>query len=598
MVKLRVRLTLIIIALLAVTALGAGFFTVDKLKDSQLQFLKDQLLQEIKVIQNTLTWRNTVDDQEIVAYFSEGAEELSKSTQARITFIDLEGNVVGESDFDPEQMDNHLFREEILSIIDNGEYGTAIRYSNTINHNMLYVAAPFNNNNNPIGYLRLAINLDEVEYKTNELWTYYIIGILFLLIITAVISFLITRGLTKPLENIMMVAQQITRGNYQSKVKIYNKDEIGQLGKAINKMASSLQYQMNRISENEIRLKTVLEHLISGVIMIDRHGKIVLLNRASENILGIKENEILGKRYNDTKQNQELITLIQTCLQKKQHIREELTFYYPEQRTLEMNLVPLHQDHRQWSGILIVMHDITAIRKLEKMRSDFAANVSHELKTPIAAVKGFSETLLSGALDDRETAKSFLQIIYDESDRLNRLISDILELSKIESKAIPLNYSPLAMHPFVQKTVQMLESQSNEKQIHIALNVNQDLYMEADEDRLRQVFINLLSNAINYTPESGHIEVQVEYLNLSEDVNDEKVRIKISDTGIGIPKKDLPRIFERFYRVDKARSRSSGGTGLGLSIVKHIVELHKGEIKVESDVGSGTTFIIDLPLVQ
>ncbi|MFS1511824.1 two-component system histidine kinase PnpS [Chengkuizengella sp. SCS-71B] len=598
MVKLRVKLTLIIIVLLAVTALGAGFFTVEKLKDSQLQFLKDQLLQEIKVIQNTLTWKNTVDDQEMIAYFSEGAEELSKSTQARITFIDLEGNVVGESDFDPEQMDNHLFREEILSIVENGEYGTAIRYSNTIKHNMLYVAAPFHNINNPIGYLRLAINLDEVEYKTNELWTYYIIGILFLLVVTAMISYLITRGLTKPLENIMMVAQQITRGNYQSKVKIYHKDEIGRLGKAINTMASSLQYQMNRISENEIRLKTVLEHLISGVIMIDRHGKIVLLNRASETILGIKENEILGKRYIDTKQNQDLITLIQTCFQKKQHIREELTFYYPEQRTIEMNLVPLHQDHKQRSGILIVMHDITAIRKLEKMRSDFAANVSHELKTPIAAVKGFSETLLSGALDDKETAKSFLQIIYDESDRLNRLISDILELSKIESKAVPLHYSPIAMKQFVEKTVQMLESQSKEKQIHVTLNVNQDLYMEADEDRLRQVFINLLSNAINYTPEGGQIQIRVEYLYLSEDVDDEKIRIEISDTGIGIPKKDLPRIFERFYRVDKARSRISGGTGLGLSIVKHIVELHKGEIRVESDIGSGTTFIIDLPLVQ
>ncbi|MDP5274430.1 two-component system histidine kinase PnpS [Chengkuizengella axinellae] len=598
MVRLRMRLTLIIIALLAVTALAAGIFTVERLKASQLQFLKEQLLQEIKIIQNTLTWQETVSNQEIIAYFSEGAEELSKSTEARITFIDLEGNVVGESDFNPEEMDNHLFREEILSISENGEYGTSIRYSDTIKHNMLYVAAPFHNQNQPMGYLRLSINLDEVEYNANELWTYYIIGILFLLIVTAVISYLITRGLTRPLENIMKVAQQITRGNYKSKVKIYNKDEIGRLGKAINTMASSLQYQMQRISENEIRLKTVLEHLISGVIMIDRHGKIVLLNRTSENILGMKENEILGKRYDDTKQNQELVTLIQNCFQTKQHIREELTFYYPEERMLEMNLVPLYQDHRQWSGILIVMHDITAIRKLEKMRSDFAANVSHELKTPIAAVKGFSETLLSGALDDKETAKSFLQIIYDESDRLNRLISDILDLSKIESKAVPLNYSAIAMQPFVQKTIQMVGKQSLEKQINLDFQVNQDLYMEADEDRLRQVFINLLSNAINYTPEGGHIEVRIEYLNLSEDVNEEKVRIRISDTGIGIPKKDLPRIFERFYRVDKARSRGSGGTGLGLSIVKHIIELHKGEINVLSEVGSGTTFIIDLPLVQ
>jgi two-component system phosphate regulon sensor histidine kinase PhoR len=245
-----------------------------------------------------------------------------------------------------------------------------------------------------------------------------------------------------------------------------------------------------------------------------------------------------------------------------------------------------------------VLHDITAIRRLEKVRSEFVANVSHELKTPVAAVKGFAETLLAGAMNDPEIAKSFLQIIYDESERLNRLIGDILELSKVESKRVPLLFSPVHLNSFVRKTLDMMQSSAVKKDISLDMQVDPELYMEADEDRLRQIMINLLSNGINYTPEGGKVKVQVEEVTAAGDGGEDKIRITISDTGIGIPKKDLPRIFERFYRVDKARSRSSGGTGLGLSIVKHLVELHKGSIRVESDIGLGSKFILDLPVIQ
>jgi two-component system, OmpR family, phosphate regulon sensor histidine kinase PhoR len=224
--------------------------------------------------------------------------------------------------------------------------------------------------------------------------------------------------------------------------------------------------------------------------------------------------------------------------------------------------------------------------------------VSHELKTPIAAVKGFAETLLAGALNDRETAKSFLQIIFDESERLNRLIGDILELSKIESKRIPLHFSPVHMAEFIEKSLSMMSTEAEKKGIVLSAEVDEDIYLEADEDRLRQIFINLLSNGISYTQDGGKVKVRVEPIMMNMDGEYERLRIVVSDTGIGIPKKDLPRIFERFYRVDKARSRISGGTGLGLSIVKHLVELHKGTIRVESEVGMGTKFIIDLPVIH
>ncbi|MBW7454468.1 PAS domain-containing sensor histidine kinase, partial [Paenibacillus sepulcri] len=230
------------------------------------------------------------------------------------------------------------------------------------------------------------------------------------------------------------------------------------------------------------------------------------------------------------------------------------------------------------------------------------ADISHELKTPITAVKGFAETLLGGAVDDPETARSFLQIIFDESDRLNRLIGDILELSKIESRRIPLQFSPVELSSFIDKSIKLMSAEAARKHIVVSLKAEPGIYAEADEDRLRQIIMNLLANGISYTPEGGHVTIVVRpvagtrYVSDGEDYD--HIRISISDSGIGIPKKDLPRIFERFYRVDKARSRGSGGTGLGLSIVKHLVELHKGSITVESTVGVGSTFTIVLPVLQ
>jgi two-component system, OmpR family, phosphate regulon sensor histidine kinase PhoR len=325
----------------------------------------------------------------------------------------------------------------------------------------------------------------------------------------------------------------------------------------------------------------------------------VLLNRSAEEILGFSAQELLGKRFDQAKQQYEFTQLIQECIESREHIRDEVVFYFPSERILEINLNPISQSGQDWSGLLIVLHDITAVRRLERIRSEFVANVSHELKTPIAAVKGFAETLLAGALNDKETARSFLQIIFDESERLNRLIGDLLELSKIESKRIPLQFSPIHLESFVTNCLNVLDVQAKAKDIKLSMNVPGDLFMEADEDRLRQIVINLLSNGISYTPEGGQVSINVQHVPSENGLAEaDQVRFTISDTGIGIPKKDIPRIFERFYRVDKARSRVSGGTGLGLSIVKHLIDLHKGSIRVESEVGVGSTFRIDMPLIH
>lgn len=239
--------------------------------------------------------------------------------------------------------------------------------------------------------------------------------------------------------------------------------------------------------------------------------------------------------------------------------------------------------------------DLHRMRELQRMRSDFVANVSHELKTPVAAVKGFAETLLSGAMNDKETAEQFLHIIYDESERLDRLIGDLTELSKIESGRSPLHFSPLNVGEVLSDVLRIMQSMARDKNITLNMEAEEMLYIEADEDRLRQILFNLVSNGIHYTMDGGKVNISAQAVKRGDE---DRICLVVTDTGIGIPEKDLPRIFERFYRVDKARSRRSGGTGLGLSIVKHLVELHKGTIHAESESGQGTKFIIDLPILQ
>ncbi|MEX2461955.1 MAG: ATP-binding protein [Paenibacillaceae bacterium] len=598
MSKFRVRLTLIFIIMLGLSMLVAGIFTAKLSENKYIVFLEESTQHEIGMIEAATDLHKTGSEPELISYYDEQAKKLKAVFQARITFISKDGKVLGDSDHDPNIMDNHLNRDEIIKALKEGS-GSMQRLSDTLQEKMLYVAVAIKDDASQIGFIRMAITLETVDHSVRQLWMLLLLGLSVLFIIAALISYRIAHNLTRPLEKITRVAHQITHMNYRSRVTIRKNDEIGQLGEAINTMADSLQFQMNRISQDESRLKNVLENMMSGVVMIDREGRIVLMNRSAEDFLGFSADELLGKKFDEAKQQFELTQLIRDCIDAREHISDEMIFYFPEERILEVNITPMSQIGDDWTGVLIVLHNVTAVRRLERMRSEFVANVSHELKTPITAVKGFAETLLAGALDDKEIAKSFLQIIFDESERLNRLIGDILELSKIESKRIPLQFSPVEMHSLVERSLHMMRPEADKKHITLDMQVEEDIYIEADEDRLRQILINLLSNGISYTPEGGKVKVRLEALHNPNDRDNEyeRVRLTISDSGIGIPKKDLPRIFERFYRVDKARSRVSGGTGLGLSIVKHLVDLHKGTIQVESEVGIGTKFIIDLPVI-
>ncbi|QHW33539.1 PAS domain S-box protein [Paenibacillus rhizovicinus] len=599
----RVRLTLILIVMIGLAVLASGLFMGKVYRENHLEALQDNMVREMKIILDELQWK-TGDLDELNGYYTEEAKHLKSIMDSRITFIRSDGVVLGDSDSDPKTMENHATRVEVVKAKKDG-IGRATRFSDTVKQNMLYVAMLVNPSDPKSDIIRTSLSLKKADQSVERIWVGLAGGLVVLFVVAALISYRVALGLTRPLEQISKVSRRIKNLDYRARVDVKSNDEIGELGSSINAMADSLQIQMTRIHQNERQLATVLDNMINGVVMIDEEGKIVLLNRMAEEVLGFSARDLVGRHYASAKQQYELAQIIQEALECREHLRDEITFYFPEERLLDLNLVPIFDDNEEFGGVLLVLQDVTAIRRLERMRSEFVANVSHELKTPVTAVKGFAETLLGGAVDDPETARSFLQIIFDESDRLNRLIGDILELSKIESRRVPLLFSPVELSSFIGKTIELMSAEAVRKQIRVTAKVEPDLYVEADEDRLRQIVMNLLANSIAYTTEGGSVSIVVEpvhdpdaTLDDNGHENYEHIRIHISDTGMGIPKKDLPRIFERFYRVDKARSRSSGGTGLGLSIVKHLVELHKGTITVDSKLGVGSTFTIDLPVLQ
>lgn len=593
MFSFRTRLTLIIITMVALSVIASGLLMLQTYKENHINVLRQTLERELLLISTQMDWPKTDAIEEQITFFSEQSTLIKSLTDARVTYIRGDGIVVGDSNSENvHEMDNHINREEIVGAMKEG-IGHTIRGSTTFNQQMLYVALATTNpvNDQPF-YIRLSFSLAEVEQSISELTLVMVVGLCILFAIAALASYRIAQSLTRPIERINQVAKKIKSLDYRARVENIKHDEIGELAHTINSMAESLQIQMTRIKQNENHLQSVLANMINGVVLMDESGKIVIMNSRAEEILGISSVNLIGKHYTQIKQQYELLQLIHEGFETRLLIHDEINFYYPEERLLELNLVPITEGHQEYGGLLLVLQDVSAFRRLERMRSEFVANVSHELKTPIAAVKGFSETLLAGAVKDEEIAMSFLQIIYDESERLNRLIGDILELSKIESRRTALMLTPVELTEFLKHTVQILEVSAQKKNIDIRFEMEEELYIEGDEDRLRQIFVNLLSNAINYTPEDGKVTIKV------HEKNSDLVAISISDTGVGIPEKDLPRIFERFYRVDKARSRNSGGTGLGLSIVKHLIDMHKGNITVTSTVGKGSTFVIELPIIH
>ncbi|MFA7745645.1 two-component system histidine kinase PnpS [Salinicoccus roseus] len=590
MKRLWFRIASAFFILILVLIFTLGFFLAALLKNAYTDMTRNHLVENAQMVTQLIVASDSYDER---GQLQELIQNFEQPIQMRFTVVDPEGVVLADSENDPEEMNNHYDRPEIQDVLEQDEaFGESIRYSTTQNFNMMYVALPLVAEGETVGAVRTSLSLGVIDEAMNRLWFSLSVALALMFLIAAVASTLLARSITRPIDSIMNVTSRLRRKDYSSRVNTEAKGEIGDLSQSINALAASLQRQMKEIEENEQQLTSIISNMVSGVMLVNQDGKVVLLNSAMERFLSQHKGNLIGQPYEKVGERFALSPHIHTVFETNEKVHEEVHSYYPHERIMDAHLAPYYGQGWQQRGVIVVLHDITEIRRLEKMRSDFVANVSHELKTPVTSVRGFSETLMSGEVTDEETTKQFLKIIHDESQRLDRLIRDLLNLSKIERQKMPLNLETLNMTALVHEVSVTLQGAIEEKQTKLVLpDPSKDVYLQGDEDRLRQIVLNLVGNAINYTAEGGTVTVS-----LKENV--EKVRLIIQDDGIGIPEESLPRIFERFYRVDRARSRHSGGTGLGLAIVKHLIESHHGEIEVESREGEGTTFTVILPKKQ
>ncbi len=400
-------------------------------------------------------------------------------------------------------------------------------------------------------------------------------------------SLLLTRDMTLKVHKIVRISDNFSKGDFSHKIFLDSKDELGELASTLNSMAQNLEDKIHEIEIKNQHLVAILESMVEGIIVVDKASRIVSVNSSVEKIFNIPKKDLEGKVFLEVIRNNDISDIISKVLKKGEFTSCELTLMWPVQKIFQINASPIFKKEGV-SGCLLVVHDITEIRKLETMRRDFVANVSHELKTPLTSIKGFVETLLEGALEDKENNRHFLKIIQEHGERLNKLVDDLLSLSHLESKEILLEKGIFNLRQQVEKVIMGFKEQLKKRNVDIKNEIPANSLINADKDKIEGVFTNLIDNAIKFNREKGAIRIY------SQQEGD-KIKIIVEDSGVGIPDKDIPRIFERFYRVDKARSAELGGTGLGLSIVKHIIELHKGSVGVESVEGLGSKFWFTLP---
>ncbi|CDZ98965.1 Alkaline phosphatase synthesis sensor protein PhoR [Jeotgalicoccus saudimassiliensis] len=567
------------------------FFISSIIQNTYKDMTEEHLIENAQLLTEVISLGGLDEDRELL---NEWTSHFNEEITLRYTIIGKDGTVIADSESNIESMDNHIDRPEIDAVlVRNQDVGTSTRLSDTKDTSMMYVAIPVKADGEIIGAVRTSITTESIDNAISAIWT-TLSAILFIILLVSVISAaLLSYNITKPINRVINVTKRLQNKDYSARINADYSGEIGNLNTSVNALAASLQAHVNEIEESEKQLNSILSNLVSGVVLIDDKGFVDLTNHATERFLSKHTSKITGKEYSYVFGPLGIDHLIETVIEDNVKRHDEAHIYFPEERILDVHIAPYYSQGWQQRGAIIVLHDITAIRRLEKMRSEFVANVSHELKTPITSVKGFAETLLSGDVPDETTAKQFLQIIYDESERLNRLITDLLELSKIEKQAMPLKITEVNVNEIIHNSTQTISKFARDKNItlHMPDDSAGPVHVEADKDRLGQIVLNLVANAVNYTSDNGEI-----FINVEERTS--KVVISVRDTGMGIPEESLDRLFERFYRVDKARSRHSGGTGLGLAIVKHLVESHDGKIFVKSVEGVGSTFTVELPKTQ
>ncbi len=568
-------LLLIVLVLLVV-----GWFVPDELRQFHYQRTADDLYARAQLIAPNLIGNL---DPAAQAQISKLVQQYGKQSGTRITVILKGGRVLADSDEEAAQMDNHANRPEVIEAF-SGRRGMSVRFSNTLGKSLMYVALPISQGEEITGLVRTALPVSDIDSTLRGILRQLLLGGLVLAILLAPLCWWLSRRLSRPLELMTAAAQRFSRGQLDVPLEIIGSEETGRLAEAMNRMAIELAERIEREIEQRGEIEAILGSMIEGIVAVDNDEQVIRLNPAAAGFFGVNPEQPAGRPIQELIRQAELQRFIRRALDLREPLEEELIVYAPNKRYLHVLATPLLGNANERIGVLVVLHDLTRLRQLESVRRDFVANVSHELKTPITAIRGAVETLLEDAGD--EASERFLKIIFQQSGRLEALVEDLLELSRIEQGSESGHeLEPTPLLPVVSSSAAACENLLAEQRIELRIDCPEGLQVLAHARLLEQAVINLLSNAIKYSNAGGQV-------NLVAAASGDRVSLRVEDFGCGIAKEHLPRLFERFYRVDRARSRKLGGTGLGLAIVKHVVNAHRGEIEVQSTPGKGSSFTI------
>ncbi len=570
-----------------VSLLAVNWYTSNYLRDFFLHRTETDLKTQSLLIKQQITKSLKSSD---ISSVDRQCKVLGKDAPTRITVIMPDGTVIGDSEEDPLKMDNHRDRPEIITAF-SGKEGASIRYSNTLQKKMMYKAIPVVIDNQLIAVLRTSIPVTYIDNEIHKIqlriiWTGLVIALL-----ASVVCFFISRRISAPIEELEYSAEKYAAGELGHRLSPSPIAEFSTLANAMNKMAAELEDRLRRIETQRNEYEAVLSSMREGVIAVDTDEHLLSINQAAIDMLNTNLKEFKGLSIQAVVRNTELQNQLVETMASGNPKENDIIVHKEGEKIINTKSSPLYDSEGNRIGALLVLNDVTQLRQLDKMRSDFAANVSHELKTPLTAIKGFVETLMEGAVENIEDAKRFLEIISKHVNRLNYIIDDLLHLSRIEQlgEKNDITVSDISIKDAIQTSISICAKKASEKNIGINQDCSEDIRISGDSSLLEQAFINLLDNAIKYSDDGTHVLVHC--FTEAEDVV-----IRFKDQGSGIASEHLPRLFERFYRVDKARSRKLGGTGLGLAIVKHIVQAHNGHINVESTLGEGSTFEVHLPV--
>ena len=584
------KLTLTLVGFVAVTTLLAGLFLNRALERFAVETLEARLASTGRFLHDGARRRlaRGASPGEIHAW----AVEAARPTETRVTLIAADGRVLGDSEVaveDLPRVENHAERPEVREALA-GRIGRDFRTSATLQTRLLYVALPVHDGGRTVGVLRLALPLSLVTASRAGVHRVMLGGGLVALVVAFAIGLFVARRVTRPVVEMQAIARRMSEGDFTARAPVRSPDEIGTLGRALNAMAARLREKIQDLEQEQAKATAILDEMVEGVLAVDGHDAILLINERARAMFGLGTPRPEGKPFLEVVRNADLHAILRAVRAPGEGgvSRHELRLAGPTDRRLQVNAVPLRLAGDE-VGAVMVLHDVTELRRLEQVRTEFVANVSHELRTPLTAIHGYLETLLGGALEERENARRFLEIVFRHTERLGRLLDDLTDLSNIELGRVALRLEGVRLDEVVDSVLAIIAPKAEAGRVTLAAHLAPGLGpVSADRDRLAQILINLVDNAVKYTPAGGRVTVS------ARRTEGDRVEVAVADTGVGIPPADLPRITERFYRVDKARSRELGGTGLGLAIVKHLVLAHGGALAIDSTPGRCTTVRVTL----